>query len=787
MKVNANTQIYDKTIDRAAMIRLYERRVNGKVSLIIDGHAVRVDKLIRDAKASDKGFIKLQEAIDKDIQKTYTSAHVVTKSSLNSFAKDQASYTAQTVDKSFGPIWKVERPPQAISEDKILRLPLYKNKTMEAGWKGIGIGEKKRIDAIIRKGIAENSPLNEIADNVRKSGAINISRYQAKALVVTAVTSVQAQVDHEIYKANEKAITGWQYVAVLDSRTTELCAHRDGTIYPVSDFEHLPPAHFNCRSTTVPVFKSWSDMAELEGVAQVRRRNLKDLTKEQIAFYDGQTPMRESYHEWLMRQPTPIQLRHLGDYNKVELFRSGQIELKQFTNPEGNSIGIRELRAMTDSGHVVPQDTKKFAIAKEKLDSMQIWATNPDDFINDSKLAKTLQDYYLLQTKELDGTLSLTNFRGNLIGTKKATKNRVLMSPPREDQMKFNPITGRYEDVRIYQPNPPVLANNMRLVKESDKLLPRDKEFITKFVDDLGDRLGMNERAVIADNLRIIFGRYRDNGEIWTNFKAVTQGQIKFDVMNVSDSIETQIRKDSDVLKRLLQDDFIDPVLGPVQLQTIHDEFFDNIIERNKWEDKEAPKIARKLRNIFDYKIPPLIRARVSDKDLQQFYLKFAHRLSLADMPDKDNFAVALGRDLYNLANLNGRRNQWYELGTNLLDSKGASKLFEIETYGVQKRRMKSRMSGKYFGPYYDTTSYNIRIVDPKIQRYAELNRKIDLGLRVSVTDPNNRLLFREGYKTYWIKKPTGYYDTRIPITSTSSFSDFPEEFIDKDLVDALN
>ncbi len=33
MSVNANTQIYDKVIDRAAMIRLYERRVNGKIEV----------------------------------------------------------------------------------------------------------------------------------------------------------------------------------------------------------------------------------------------------------------------------------------------------------------------------------------------------------------------------------------------------------------------------------------------------------------------------------------------------------------------------------------------------------------------------------------------------------------------------------------------------------------------------------------------------------------------------------------------------------------------------------
>jgi len=51
--------------------------------------------------------------------------------------------------------------------------------------------------------------------------------------------------------------------------------------------------------------------------------------------------------------------------------------------------------------------------------------------------------------------------------------------------------------------------------------------------------MSANERAVITDNLRIVFGRQRENKELWSNFKAVTQGQIKFDVMNVSDAIET--------------------------------------------------------------------------------------------------------------------------------------------------------------------------------------------------------------------------------------------------------
>ena len=60
--------------------------------------------------------------------------------------------------------------------------------------------------------------------------------------------------------------------------------------------------------------------------------------------------------------------------------------------------------------------------------------------------------------------------------------------------------------------------------------------------------------------------------------------------------------------------------------------------------------------------------------------------------------------------------------------------------------------------------------------------------MRVSVKDDKNRLIVRPGFKTYWIDRGIlGYTDTRIPITSTSSFSDFPAEFIDKNMADALN
>jgi SPP1 gp7 family putative phage head morphogenesis protein len=784
---NANTMIYDGSVDRAAMVRLYEERTSSKVNLIVDGHAIRVDKLVKESKLQGKSYQEFLKKLDAEINNTMAAAHSTTSRSLVELFSDQTSHTVQNLNRAVGDIWRTKAPPRQIAEDIVLRSPIYNNTTLENGWNGIGLQERKRIDLIIRKGIAEGQTENAIADTL-SNGAFAITKQQAKGLVVTATTHVYSSADHEVYKANENLISGWQYVAVLDSRTTPLCAHRDGAIYPVSDTAHLPPAHWYCRSTTIPVVKAYDDLAKLEGIAQIRKRNLTDLTAAEIAKYDGQSPLKESYNQWLLRQSKEVQLRHLGDTKKLEMFRAGQLTVDKFTNPDGNSVGIKELRGMTDSGYGTPGDTRRFAAAKEKLDTLKLGAARPEELYEDPKIQAALKEYYLLQSGELDGTMSLTNYRGTLLHNKKATKQRVLASPPREEQMKFNPITGVYNDSRMYQPSPDTLANAYRNVIESDKLLDKDKEFLKSFVDGLDGYMGVNERAVVTENLRITIGRFRENKEPWGNMKAVLNGQVKFDVMNVSDYMETQLRKDANVLLKLKQSNYIDPVLGPVQLDEIHDKFIANVIAKNKWEDTVAPKIGKELRNVLDYKIPVKLKMRLTDDDLDNFYLRFAKRLSLADNPDRDQVAVALGRDLYNMANYRGARNEWYNLGLDILDTADEKGFYKLETFGVQKRRMKSRSGGSYFGPYYDTFAVNLRIVDPRIQQYAKLTRKVELGLRVPSTSDVNKLYIRQGYKTYFADDGLlGFYDTRIPITSTSSFSDFPVAVVDKDMAAALN
>jgi len=804
--MSVNDKIYDRAVDRAALTRLYERRTQGKIEDVIDKHAGRTEVLVRSTSAKNLRSQSFLNDLSLEVDTTYDIALETSKTSLVQLVGDQVSYMVQNLEAGMGRVWRVFYPEKRVAEEIVLQRPLYKDTTLSQGWYGVSTQEKKRLEALIRRGLAEGLSESEIALQIRRGNVFNISRAQSFGLVRTAITSVQSQADHEVYEVNKKALQGYQFVAVLDSRTSPVCAYNDGKIYPIGDLKHLPPLHWNCRSTTVPVVKKWDDLAQLEGIQQIRSENLALLTDKERAMYDGMTPLKESYDEWLRRQPTEIQLRHIGDLDRLELFQQGQLKLDKFTNADGKSVGIRELRSMTDASFdAIEGTTAKFALAKEKLDAIRLGASRPDDFINSVKLKESLLDYYKLQAGELDGTLSLTTYRGTTIGSKRATKNRVLTSPPTEDNLKFNPITGRYEDARLYQPSPAVLDNSLRLMEESTDLLPRDKEFIRDINSKLTGYMGVNERAVVVDNLRITFARARVNNEPWINVKAVLNAQIKFDVMNVSDFMETQLRRDQNLLKRLKQDQYFDPVLGEVQLQELHDEFISNIFKRNRWEDYTAPRIARELRSTFDLDIPYVLRRRLqqertvkikartpAEKDIKfkekdiigAFYKRFAARLAVADSPDRDQLAISLGRDLYNTANYRGNRREWYELGLRLLKTAEKKGFFTYDTYGVQKRRLRSKLSGNYFGPVYDTNSYYLVIKDKRIQEYAKLQRKIDVGLRLGVTTGKNRLYIRKGKKTYYDR---WFRDTRIPITSSTAFSDFPPEFIDGKIVDALN
>lgn len=134
-------------------------------------------------------------------------------------------------------------------------------------------------------------------DDSLPTGAYERLSSQAASFLGTAIQSISAQTQAE---ESSSYFSTYQWVSVLDSRTTLICRARNGVIYKYGDGP-LPPAHYNCRSKVVPL---------PDGVES------------------HQIP--ESYYQWLKRQPGSFQNDVLGIAGADRL-RAGIISAETFT------------------------------------------------------------------------------------------------------------------------------------------------------------------------------------------------------------------------------------------------------------------------------------------------------------------------------------------------------------------------------------------------------------------------------------------------------------------------
>ena len=122
-----------------------------------------------------------------------------------------------------------------------------------------------------------------------------LANHQIMSLVRTSINQVSNTASQETYKANSAITKKYRYVATLDSNTTLLCASKDGKLF---DYEEgpMPPLHFNCRSTTVPVI-DWDGLEKEYGI--VAPDKIEGVGEAKRASKDGPVPANEKYGDWL--------------------------------------------------------------------------------------------------------------------------------------------------------------------------------------------------------------------------------------------------------------------------------------------------------------------------------------------------------------------------------------------------------------------------------------------------------------------------------------------------------
>ena len=112
---------------------------------------------------------------------------------------------------------------------------------------------KPALEAAIEEGMTIRQFQKQVRDVVLSDAhAENIFRTNI------ATSFVQGNMEAARTEHGKSAIPAMEFVAVMDDRTTEVCAERNGQIYPADEVENLdivPPLHYMCRSDLIPVFE----------------------------------------------------------------------------------------------------------------------------------------------------------------------------------------------------------------------------------------------------------------------------------------------------------------------------------------------------------------------------------------------------------------------------------------------------------------------------------------------------------------------------------------------------
>lgn len=118
----------------------------------------------------------------------------------------------------------------------------------------------KKIKGTLIDGIRSGAGIRDIVSMVEKAftdldivGIQQTSRIEM--IVRTTISKAYNEVRAEQFKTIQSEIQAYQFSAIMDSRTSDVCAALDGKIFKPQDIDYYnPPLHPNCRSLLVPIF-----------------------------------------------------------------------------------------------------------------------------------------------------------------------------------------------------------------------------------------------------------------------------------------------------------------------------------------------------------------------------------------------------------------------------------------------------------------------------------------------------------------------------------------------------
>ena len=233
-------------------------------------------------------------------------------------------------------------------------ITLPNGQVVSKAFRGIATSQAEQFSQVVRNGLLTGETTPSIAkrligslqfgEEAKTVGQIaaaggqltQVADNQIIALVRTSINQVANAASQQVYEGNQDITKKYRYIATLDTRTSAICRALDGR-----EFEYgkgpMPPQHFNCRSTTVPVI-------------DYKALDIPPPPEGKRASMDGPVPGNETYGQWLAKQPRTTQADALGPgkvayFNRLAKKYGPTDAMAKLVRDDGSELTLAQLRS----------------------------------------------------------------------------------------------------------------------------------------------------------------------------------------------------------------------------------------------------------------------------------------------------------------------------------------------------------------------------------------------------------------------------------------------------------
>lgn len=335
-------------VDAAVRLQVFLERYKAGQLRDLRGVMVESEKAIlavlqklRDNRLSDMSRKRFTELLRElaQVEKDIMTGHAV------SFTKDLENLhgsVMQFEEHALGSVIRgaeIVQPPASVAFARALKAPMSATGDLLGGFVDkLSANSVLRTNQFLQKAYLEGRTIQETVQGIRgtrarqfKDGTTALKTRQAEAIARTSIQQVASDARFQLWEENDDIVTGYEWVSTLDGVTSTICRSLDGRKWKIGQGPR-PPAHINCRSTTVAVLDDGLDFLD------------KGATRSSV---NGQVSADQDYYAWLKKQPRTFISNTIGP-QRMKLLMDGGLSADEFSRMQldkyFNPITLEEMK-----------------------------------------------------------------------------------------------------------------------------------------------------------------------------------------------------------------------------------------------------------------------------------------------------------------------------------------------------------------------------------------------------------------------------------------------------------